>query len=129
MERAICTKVFRTKYLKRERSEIFMLSSQVFSSRSFTWVVLYLRAALWCFRLCLRVFNVFLFYNKRQAFGWQNSDRNWICSSYTNKKSAILFLSKHSASNNFLTRSEGYWKRYFEFSFGININFIYSNSP
>ena len=47
----------------------------------------------------------------------------------TNKKNAILFLSKHSASDNFLPLSKGYLKKHFEFSFGININFICSNSP
>ena len=45
------------------------------------------------------------------------------------QKSAILFLSKHSASDNFLPPSKGYLKTHFKFSFGINIKFIYSNSP
>ena len=44
-------------------------------------------------------------------------------------KRAILFLSKYSASDNFLTPSKRYLKTHCEFSSGININFIYSNSP
>ena len=43
---------------KKTLQNIYMLFSQVFSSRSFTWALLYL-----------------------QAVGWQNTDRNWICSS------------------------------------------------
>ena len=60
----------------KKRYKIFMLFSQVFSSRSFTWALLYLRAVLCCFRLSLRGFNLFLFYNKTRAFGWRNTDRN-----------------------------------------------------
>ena len=45
------------------------------------------------------------------------------------QKRAILFLSKHSASSNFLPPSKGYLKTHSEFNFGMNINFIYSNSP
>ena len=47
-----------TKYLKRKCYKTFMLFSQVFSTRSFTWALLYLRAV-----------------------GWQNIDRNWTCCS------------------------------------------------
>ena len=45
------------------------------------------------------------------------------------KKFAILFLSKHSASGKFLPSSKEYLKTHFEFSFGIEVNLIYSNSP
>ena len=62
VERAICTKVFRTKYLKKTLQNIYMLFSQVFSGRWFTWALLYLRAV-----------------------GWQNTDRNWICSTKQTK--------------------------------------------
>ena len=118
---------FLHKIFEKNSYKIFMLFSQAFSSRLFTWALLYLRAVLCCFSLRLRSF-LFLFYNKTRAFGWQNTDRNSIWSSQT-KKSAILFLSKHSASDNFLPPSKGYTTTHFEFSFGININFIYSNSP
>ena len=44
------------------------------------------------------------------------------------KKCAFFFFPKHSASGH-LPPSKGYLKTRFEFSFGINISFIYSNSP
>ena len=47
-----------TKYLKRKCYKTFMLFSQVFSTRSFTWALLYLRVV-----------------------AWQNIDRNWTCCS------------------------------------------------
>ena len=40
------------------------------------------------------------------------------------KKSEICFVSE-----SFLPQSKGYIKKHFEFSYGINIIFIYSNSP
>ena len=49
----------------------------------------YLRVVLCCFRLYLRGFNLFLFYDKTRVFGWRNTDRNWICCS------AILFQTAH----------------------------------
>ena len=65
---------FTLTFFAQKIQNIYVIS-QVFSSRSFTWAPLYLRAVLYCFRLCLRGFNSFLFYNKMRAFGWQNTDR------------------------------------------------------
>ena len=44
-----------------------MFFSQVFTSRSFTLALQYLRGVLCCFRFCLRGFNLLLFYNKTQT--------------------------------------------------------------
>ena len=44
------------------------------------------------------------------------------------KKYNFVFT-KQFASDNFLPQSKGYLKTDFEFSFGINIKLIYSNSP
>ena len=38
----------------------------------------YLWVVLWCFRFCLRGFNLFLFCNKTWAFGWGNINGYWI---------------------------------------------------
>ena len=81
VEMTICTKVFRTKYLTGKHYKLFMFFSQVFSSRSFIWALLYPQVVLCFFRFCLRGFNLFLLHNKTWSFGWRNTDRNCICSS------------------------------------------------
>ena len=35
---------------------------------------------------------IYFFFNKTRAFGWRNTDRNWICCSYTNKKVRFCFF-------------------------------------
>ena len=48
----------------------------------------------------------------------------------TKKCAFFFFFPKHSASGHLPPGYlKGYLKTHFEFSFGINISFIYSNSP
>ena len=92
--------IFQTKWTKNaDEPKIYLVwfSSAVWRGQfplkfPFTWALLYLRAVLRCFRLCLRDFNLFLFYSNIRAFGWRSTDRNWICSSQTNKKVQLCFF-------------------------------------
>ena len=99
-----------------------MFFSQVFTSRSFTLALQYLRGVLCCFRFCLRGFNLLLFIIKRKH--WQTLNLQQL-----KKQKKCNFVSfKTFCQCHFLPLLKGYLKTHFEFSFGTNINFTYSNS-
>ena len=87
----------------------------------------YLRTVLCCFRLCLCGFNFFFMIKHEPLVGKTLIEIESAVAKQTKKYNFVF--TKQSASDNFLPQSKGYLKTHFEFSFGINIKLIYSNSP
>ena len=113
-EWAICVKAVHTKNLKKERSQnIYVIFT------SFQFKIRIPLTVFCCFRFCFRGFSLILFYNKRKSlFGETLIETEFAVAKQTKKCDFVSF-------KTFYQRL----KTHFEFSFGININFIYSISP
>ena len=129
VERAICTKVFRRKYLKKNVAK-YLCYLQKFSVQGHIHEHYYTFEQFCIVSGFVFVALIYFFFIiKRQPLVGKTPIEIEPAVAKQTKKSVILFLSKHSASDNFLPPSKGYLKTYFVWSFGININFIYLNNP
>ena len=110
--------------LKRKRYKIFV----IFTSFQFKIIYMSTFGKFWVISgfVCVALIYFFFIIKHEPLLGEARIEIESVVAKQTKK---CDFVSKHSASDNFLPPSKEHLKTHFEFSFGININFICSNSP